>query len=129
MDNTINPEDFTKILVKACADYTDDVKKKTEKGIRKIAREAKAEVISESPEGKVNLIRGYRHYKDGWTISTKKENGVIRLTVHNKKYSLVHLLELGHLNRDGTTRSRKFVHVETADKHAEEKADKLLEDL
>lgn len=129
MSDTIDLDDLTKTLVNACATYTDDVKKKVEKGIRKIAHETKPEVISKSPTGKVSLVRGYKHYKDGWTNTVKNQNGVFTVTVHNKKYQLVHLLELGHLNRDGTTRSQKFVHVETAYKHAEEKVDKLLEDL
>ncbi|MDE5854671.1 MAG: HK97 gp10 family phage protein [Ruminococcus sp.] len=129
MADTINSDDLTKSLVDACATYTDDVKRKIEKGIRKIARETKPEVISKSPTGKVSLVRGYKHYKDSWTTTTKKQNGIFKITVHNKKYQLIHLLELGHLNRDGTTHSQKFVHAETAQTHAEEKLDKLLEDL
>ncbi|MDE5570297.1 MAG: hypothetical protein K2I82_06545 [Ruminococcus sp.] len=129
MADTIDVTDFTKALVDACTTYTDDVKQKVHKGIRKISREAKAEVVAKSPKGKVNLTRDYKHYKDGWTTSTKESNGVYTAMVHNKKYQLVHLLELGHLNRDGTTRTQAFSHVEPAEKETERKVDKLLEDL
>lgn len=129
MADTIDVADLTKALVDACTTYTDDVKQKVHKGIRKIARETKSEVVSKSPKGKVNLVRDYKHYKDGWTTSTKESNGVYTVTVHNKKYQLVHLLELGHLNRDGTTRSRVFPHVEPVNTDVDKKVDKLLEDL
>lgn len=129
MSDTIDVAEFTKALADACATYTDDVKQKVHKGIKKIAREAKADVVAKSPKGKTNLKRGYKHYKDGWTATTKESKGVYRVTVHNKQYQLVHLLELGHLNRDGTTRSTAFPHVEPVEKEAERKVDKLLEDL
>lgn len=125
----IDVSEFTKTLVDACATYTDDVKQKVHKGVRKIAREAKAEVSAKSPKGKVNLVRGYKHFKDGWTTSTKESKGVLTVTVHNKKYQLVHLLELGHLNRDGTTRSRTFPHVEPVNTDVERKVDELIKEI
>ncbi len=130
---SIEVEDFVKELTKAYSTYTDEVKKKAESGIRKIAKEAKDEVISGSPKGKVNLTRGYKRYKDGWSTSTKKKNGVFTVTVHNKKYRLIHLLELGHLLKDGTGRVYgevpAYEHIKPARENAEEKVDKLLEEL
>lgn len=65
MADTIDVDDFVKELTKAYETYTDDVKKKVKSGVRRIARETKAEVVGNSPKGKVNLKRDYKHYKDG----------------------------------------------------------------
>lgn len=133
MADSVDIDDFVKEITKAYSTYTDDVQKKLEKGLRKIARETKEEIVAKSPKGKVNLTRGYTHYKDGWTVSTKKQNGEFTVIVHNKQYQLVHLLELGHLLRDGTGRVYGEVlpreHVESTQKNAEEKLDRLLKEI
>ncbi|MCM1133576.1 MAG: HK97 gp10 family phage protein [Ruminococcus flavefaciens] len=133
MADSVDIDDFVKALTDAYSTYTDEIKTKVEKGVRKIAREAKADVVAKSPKGKVNLTRGYSHYKDGWTTSATKEKGVFRVTVHNKKYQLVHLLELGHVLRDGTGRVYgevpAYEHVESTQNNAEKKVDELLEEL
>ena len=61
----------------------------------------------------------------------EKERGEIKVTVHvkGKHYRLTHLLEKGHLNRDGTTRSKAIPHISIAQEHANKKAEKLLEGL
>ena len=47
-------------------------------------------------------------YARSW--AKKKVNSAV--VVHNKEeYRLTHLLEKGHLTRDGKTRSNKFVHI------------------
>lgn len=133
----ITPEQLVNTLVNAYETYTDEVKKKVRTGINKISREAKQEVISLSRKGKKPKKDGYTHYKDGWINSAIQDNGVFGAAVHNKKYQLTHLLEFGHLTRKGTGRTagqgkdetRAFPHIAIAQEHAEEKVDKLLEDL
>lgn len=125
----ITPEQLVDTLVNAYETYTDDVKKKVRTGINKISREAKQEVISLSRKGRKSKKDGYIHYKDGWINTTIQDNGIYGAAVHNKKYQLTHLLEFGHINRDGTTRAKAFPHISITQKHAEEKVDKLLEEL
>lgn len=153
----ITPEQLVETLVDACATYTDDVKKKVHKGIDKIAREAKPEVKEKSPKRKkkapnipydqntikhlkelgIELKGEDKSYNESWTTTKTESNGVYTVTVHNKKWQLVHLLEFGHLTRKGTGRTagkgkestEAIAHVEPTQKHVEEKVDKLLEEL
>lgn len=128
------PENFTEILTDFCRKYTEEVREKAENGLKEIGRETLAEVKSLSPvyEGKSRkLTKG--KYKKSWILSVNQTRGTLKITVHNKQYQLVHLLELGHLLKDGTGRIYGEVqpkkHVEEAEKHAEEKVNALLEGL
>lgn len=117
-------DDLTSALVEACRTYTEEVVKKVEDGITDIGKEATDEVKSLAPVGQ----GGYRR---NWTYRIDRSGGEYKVTVHVKgrKYRLTHLLEYGHLNRDGSTRAREFPHISIAEKHAEEKVNELLENL
>lgn len=132
--DSITPEEFVDILADFCKKYTEEACEKVESGLNKIGQEALREVKSLSPvyKGKSKkLTKG--KYKRGWTYSVDKSKGKIQVTVHNRQYQLVHLLEKGHLLKDGTGRVYSEVppkvHIETAEKHAEEKVNALLEGL
>lgn len=122
--NDISLESFAVQLAETCRTYTDEVVRKVESGIEQIGREAVNEVkgLSPSEEGK---------YKRSWTCRIDRSRGTYKVTVHVKgqRYRLTHLLEYGHLNRDGKTRARAFPHIETANEHAHQKVDELLEGL
>lgn len=129
---SIKPEELVSALTEAYKTYADGLTDEIQKGIKKIASETKAEVKANSPvhdKYPKTVERKIGTYQKGWKVTITEQKGVYRATVHNKEYSLVHLLELGHLNRDGTTRSRKFPHVESAEKSAEQKLDKLINKL
>lgn len=130
MNDLISPEDLVSAMVEAAETYTNEICETVEEGIVRIGKEAVKEVKRLSPiyEGENKKLRKGK-YRSGWAYLIERSKGNFRITVHNKQYQLVHLLELGHLNRDGTTRSKAFPHVEIAEKHAEEKINKLLEGL
>ena len=117
-------DDLTSALVEACKTYTEEVVQKVEDGIAEIGKEATDEVRGLAPVGK----GGYRR---NWTYRIDRTRGEYKVTVHVKgrKAHLTHLLEYGHLNRDGKTRAREFPHIGIAEKHAEEKVNELLENL
>ncbi|MDE5583718.1 MAG: HK97 gp10 family phage protein [Ruminococcus sp.] len=134
MSDSISIDEFSAVLAEKCRKYTDEITEKVSDGLEKIGMETVSEVKSLSPvyTGKSKkLTKGT--YKRGWTCTIDKSRGKIQVTVHNKKYQLVHLLELGHLLKDGTGRVygevQPKVHVETAETHAEEKVNALLEGL
>lgn len=132
MSDIISPDDLAGILAEHCKKYTDEVVKKIEDGIEKIGNEVVKDVKELSPEydgSSKKISKGA--YRRSWTCSIKKDRGKITATIHvrGKHYRLTHLLENGHLNRDGTTRSREFPHISIANEHAQEKVNKLLEDL
>lgn len=120
----MDAEDLTSALAEACRSYTEEVVQKVEEGITNIGREATDEVKSLAPVE-------HGGYKRNWTFRIDRSRGEYKVTVHVKgrKAHLTHLLEYGHLNRDGKTRAREFPHIGIAEKHAEEKVNELLENL
>lgn len=130
------PEAFVAALVGACEEFTEEVKKELEDGLETIGAESVEEVKRLAPvyEGdNKNTPKG--SYKRSWTYTVTKERGKIEVNVHskNKNYRLTHLLENGHVLRDGTGRkvgeAKAFPHIGIANEHAEKKVDKLLEGL
>lgn len=132
MSDIISPDDLAGTLAEYCREYTEEITEKVEIGLKNIGSEAAREVEELSPvsDGSDKSIpKGA--YRRSWTCRIEKERGKIAATVYvrGKHYRLTHLLENGHLNRDGTTRSKKFPHISIANEHAQKKVDKLLEDL
>jgi len=128
----ITPDALTDALVSACSEYTEEVRAFVEEGVEKIGEEALKEVKELAPiyEGdNKNTRKGA--YRRSWTCDISKQRGVINAVVHAKvpHYRLTHLLENGHLNRDGTTRSKAIPHISIANASAEKKVSTLLEDI
>lgn len=127
-----SPEALVAALVSTCEEYTEEIKETVEEGIIDIGQEATAEIRAIAPvyEGP-NKKTSKGAYKRSWTYRVDRERGKINVTVYakNPHYRLTHLLENGHLNRDGTTRSRAIPHISIVNNLAEKKVDKLLEDL
>lgn len=127
-NDLISIDDFSRILTEKCQEYTEDVKKEVEKGFREIGSQAKSEVKEASPSDT-------GAYKKGWIVSiTKDGKGTIDVIVHNKKYRITHLLENGHLIKNGTGRVYEktvppIPHIADVQKHAEEMAEELLKNL
>ena len=125
-------DDLAKALSDACKEFTDEVKEKVENKINQIAQETVEDVKSLAPvyHGK-NKKTSKGRYKRSWKYRTDKERGSINAVVYasGKQYNLTHLLENGHLNRDGTSRSKAFPHISVADKNMQEKLEKILDDL
>lgn len=125
-------DDLAKALSEACEEFTDEIKEKIENKINQIAEEAVEEVKTLAPvyHGKSKKISKGR-YKKSWKYKIDKERGNLTATVYasGKQYNLTHLLENGHLNRDGTSRSKAFPHISIANENAVKKAEKMLEDL
>lgn len=132
MADMITPEELAQTLADYCRGYTEEIKEAVGQGIEKIGEEAVQEIKEIAPVyAGENTGTPKGAYKRSWTYRIDKERGVINVTVHvkGKNYRLTHLLENGHLNRDGTTRSRAIPHISIANKHAQEKAEKLIKEL
>jgi len=156
-DVTVAPEEFSTVLAELTKFSAEEKKKEVHDGIKKIAREAKKEVETKSRKSEKKYSRSTdsyvsevdkvlrtigseskvtaknKHYKDSWVTTTTEEKGNLTVTVHNRKWQLVHLLEKGHLLKDGTGRVYgevpAYEHVESTQKNAEEKVNALLEGL
>lgn len=130
MADTITPEALTDALVEAFSEYSEEFKETLDGKLETIGKEALKEVKKLSPvyTGDSKKIKKGK-YRGGWRCEVIKERGAVNVVVHNKHYPLTHLLENPHLNRDGTTYSKPIPHISIANKHAEEKLNKLLEGL
>jgi hypothetical protein len=91
---------LTNEIAKALAEYSDDVTGDLDKAKDDISKEAVSELKATSP-------RQTGDYAKGWARK-KTAHGFI---VHNRTdYQLTHLLERGHMNRDGS-RTAPRVHI------------------
>lgn len=114
----INVDGIAEAVVQELKQYSQDITDQLKKDVQQVAKECRDEIKANSPE-----LTG--DYKKGWRTTTNYESQEdIRVTVHNKTdYQLTHLLENGHLKRDGTGRVEGKPHIEPAEKNA---ADKLI---
>lgn len=109
---TIQPNEFYDTINSLLKEYGEDVADVAVTVAKKVANKGKAMVKS---NGRPN----WQRYKAGWAV--KFENGRIDFSakIYNKTdYQLTHLLEFGHLIRNGTRvvdsrnqRTRAFEHI------------------
>lgn len=53
------------------------------------------------------------NYNKGWRVDKKQGKGYVHNTIYNATdWQLTHLLEKGHIKRNGTERTRAFKHIE-----------------
>lgn len=138
MNEIITPDEFVEALAEATRTMTEEVVEEMENRLEEIASETVEELNRISPKFKGDDSK--RKYKAGsyaksWTFSKSKERGVTRVIVHAAKphWRLTHLLENGHVVRNGTKRvvgnADPIPHISIAEEHAEEKIDRLMEGL
>ena len=116
----INPENLAKEITKSLAEYGQEVASEVKNATRKVAKETVTELKSTSP--KSNSKRSGKYAK-GWNAAVRTESATgISISVNDKEYRLVHLLEHGHAKRNGG-RTKAIPHVAPA----ETKTNKKLE--
>lgn len=134
MNDVITPDEFAEALAEATRTMTEEVVEELENGLERIGNETVEELKRTSPvyKGKSKKLKK-GDYRKKWKCLVEKERGVKRVTIYNQKGGLTHLLEHGHLVKNGTGRvlgnAPPIPHIAEAEKHAEEKLDKLLEGL
>ena len=118
----IKPEGLKEAIQELIDIYADEVADILEKEAKETAKEAAKMLVQDSP-------RDSGGYAESWKSEvTLKGRGSVQATVYNEdKPGLIHLLEDGHMNRDGSrTPGRK--HVDPVAKWAEEEFMKRLEE-
>lgn len=104
MSVLVQIDDLSREIMKQLQQYTEEVKEKVELAKDEVGKDAVKELKTTSP----NLTGSYAK---GWRL--KKEN--YAHIIHNKTdYQLTHLLEYGHVNRDGS-RTKAYPHIRKAE--------------
>ncbi len=121
--------DWQKGLIELLQDYTDSVTEGVKDAVREVAEETEAAIREASPVKKYGKKKG--RYKKGWIAEQRLSSTAVRslYSIHNKTdYQLTHLLEFGHINRDGSfTQPRP--HIRAASDAAHEKLMNKVEDV
>lgn len=117
MANTIKLEDLEKEIYKLTSEYGEKVKKEAEKGLKEAAYHA---------SGTLKKGGAYKErtgkYTPNWYVSQESPRDPDNPTyiVHNKRMpGLAHLLEHGHVNRQGK-RVKPIIHIEPVEGMAQE---------
>lgn len=109
-------DDLANEIKKTLEDYS----KVGEKTLKEAAEIGAKEAMSELKAGNYEDRRG--KYRKSFKV--EKSNNGKKVAVKSKEYRLTHLLEKGHMTRNGTSRTKAFPHW----KKAEEKAIKEYEE-
>ena len=117
-DIKIKSGDLAASIMEGLEEYADFATDEMKKAVKKSAKTVKDEIVKNAPENT-------GAYKKSWAEKTTKETATsLEITVHSKnRYQLAHLLENGHVTRNGGRVSGK-PHIAPA----EEKGRKELED-
>ena len=101
---TINSSsfNFAETVRKFLDDYDNDVYAEVSEAIAEVAKETAQKLKKASRD-----MFGNGEYAKGWTYKVEKGRLKVGATVYGKKptYALAHLLEFGHVTRNGTGRT------------------------
>lgn len=122
--SSIKPDELQKAVMDYLENYKEDIDEDVIETVDEITKKARDELKQTSPRGKGTRSNPY--YK-GWAIKlNKKRSGVYHKVIWNKtNYQLTHLLEFGHVTRNGG-RTKAIPHIRPIEqKYNVEFVDKL----
>lgn len=104
-------------LAAAVAGELESYRQEVTDGVKQSVKDAGTQCLKEIRAASPVLTGRYRR---GWKTSKAYESAEeIRVIVHNKTdYQRTHLLENGHLTRDGVSRVPGIPHIAPAEEHA-----------
>lgn len=101
----IKIDELASAIADELANYSQDVADALKDEIKKAAKEGVTEIKAKSPK------RSGKYQRSWGSKKVYEDNGDIRIVIRNAKhYQIIHLLEFGHLGRDGKRVAPK-VHV------------------
>lgn len=120
-------EKFSADIAKILEEYGDDIAQNIEEVTTQIGKKA-AQAVKKSAQ---NVVNG-KEYASGWTSEVEKTRLSTTATVYNKKLAgLAHLLEHGHVIRNGTGRTygttKEYVHIEPVEQEVVEEYEKEIQ--
>ena len=116
-------KDFNKELIKQLQRYSKVLDSEVQQVAKEVAQTASKNVKKDSPMSNTSR-KGT--YKKGWGIQKIDDGYVVR---NKKEYRLTHLLEKGHVTRDGKSRTKAQPHIKPAEEIAIKEFEKRIEEL
>ena len=96
MSNTVTVNELQKELTKYLTEYVEDISEGVKETTDSLTKKAIKDLKQESPAKTGD-------YAKGWKRQTNNKNQKYTVKIHNKTdYQLTHLLEFGHVNRNGS---------------------------
>lgn len=132
---TVKPDQLAREILKDLNEYTDNVRVHVDDAVGEVAKESQKKLRATTGAEGSNV---WRKYPTGWTTKQTRRRNFHKEEVWNAKhYRLTHLLENGHVVRNGTGRNngrqktREFKHIgpinDEAQKRLEEKIKEAIE--
>ena len=121
----VKPEQLDEAIRGQLETYSAEITKNINENLKEVA-ETTAETLKKGGAYKERTGK----YTPDWSVTARKAVSTIQseqYSVHNRKrYQLTHLLEKGHVTRNGK-RTRAFEHILPAEQAAEERAVEAVE--
>lgn len=96
----IRADDLSDVLAEILDDYSTDIREAVNLTTEQTANELKKAIVADAPVGKGTQ-------KKSWRVTKEKAAGLdLVAVVHSTDYRKVHLLENGHVTRNGVTRTK-----------------------
>lgn len=126
----VSTNQLAQAVLKELEVYTEEVGEAVSKAVLDIGKESAKELRT------INQVAGsnvWQNYPKGWTVQNTKRKGRTIAEVHNKEhYRLTHLLENGHVIKNGTGRTygntRKFEHIAPVEAKAIQELEKKVKE-
>lgn len=119
----ISIDDLADTIFEELTNYKQEVDDKMQSEIDKMSKDV-LNLLKTHP----NIPERTGKYKKYFAIKKLAQGqGYKKTNIYNKHYRLTHLLEDGHLTRNGTGRTRKFPHWKDAQALADELPKRMME--
>ena len=127
---TVKPGQLAREILKDLNEYTDNVRVHVDDAVGEVAKESQKKLRATTGAEGSNV---WRKYPTGWTIKSTRRKGYRKEEVWNARhYRLTHLLEHGHVVKNGTGRNngrqktRAFKHIGPINDKAQEELEKRI---
>lgn len=116
----VSADSFEQAIKKLLAEYDDEVNETLKEVIPEVAKEGAKKLKDTSPRNETSKKK--RKYYRGWAVQLEEGRMVTKATIYGKTgtYQLAHLLEFGHVTKNGKDRvyPRTPAHPHIADVEA-----------
>ncbi len=123
MGRTLHIDQMSEAIARELQKYGTAVDADMKAAVKKTANTVKKEISVNAPKA----IKNGGKYAKSWTATKMDEKShTLKIVVHSKKYyRLAHLLENGHITRNGG-RTRAYPHIKPAEEHGVELLKELM---